>query len=55
MRSRDITRLRADNWLKTPDDDVSVPSPKAPKQKKFLLMLDIRTTAEYISSNCDGR
>jgi len=39
MRSRDITRLRADSWLKTPDDDVSMP--KAPRQKKVLLVLDV--------------
>jgi hypothetical protein len=42
MRSRDITRLRADNWLKPSDDDVSMPAPKALKQKKILLGLDTR-------------
>ncbi len=55
MRSRDVTRLRADNWLKTPDDDVSVPSPKHLSRKKFCSCLTIRTTAEYISSNSDSR
>src|SRR5260221_50828 len=51
MRSRDITRLRVDNRLKTPDDDVSVPSPKHLSRKKFCFCLTIRTAAEYISSN----
>jgi hypothetical protein len=42
MTSRDSTRLRADNWLKPSDDDVSVPVPKHPKQKKVLLGVDTR-------------
>src|SRR5260370_1134743 len=29
--------------------------PQSTKQKKVLLVLDIRTAAEYISSNSDGR
>src|SRR5260370_38551790 len=55
MRSRDITRRRADTWLKTPPTMMSQCRPQSTKQKKVLLVLDIRTAAEYISSNSDGR